>query len=52
MREFLRGGYKTLQEPTVVSNHGRPAFTVIPYDGKKPEPADHTVVQSRTSRGR
>ena len=32
MREFLRGGYRDLDEPTVVSNHGRPAFTVFPQD--------------------
>ena len=31
MREFLRGGYKDLTETTVVSNHGRPVFTVFPY---------------------
>lgn len=31
IREFLRGGYRTLQGPTVVSSHGRPVFTVMPY---------------------
>lgn len=31
MREFLRGGYKGVTETTIVSNHGRPVFTVIPY---------------------
>lgn len=31
MREFLRGGYKNLEETTVISNHGRPVFTVFPY---------------------
>lgn len=30
MREFLRGGYRTLTEPTVVAAHGRPVFTVFP----------------------
>lgn len=33
VREFLRGGYKTITEPTVVANHGRPAFTVFPQPG-------------------
>jgi hypothetical protein len=32
MREFLRGGYLRLSDTTVVSNHGRPVFTVIPID--------------------
>jgi len=31
MREFLRGGYRDLDETTVVSSHGRPVFTVLPY---------------------
>lgn len=31
IREFLRGGYRKLQGPTVVSSHGRPIFTVLPY---------------------
>jgi hypothetical protein len=31
VREFLRGGYKDITETTVVSNHGRPVFTVLPY---------------------
>lgn len=30
VREFLRGGYRTLKEPTVISSHGHPLFTVIP----------------------
>ena len=31
-REFLRGGYRNLTDVTVVSNHGRPIFTVFPYN--------------------
>lgn len=31
VREFIRGGYRTLTETTIVSLHGRPLFTVIPY---------------------
>jgi hypothetical protein len=30
IREFLRGGYQRITEPTVVSSHGRPIFTVMP----------------------
>jgi len=47
MREFLRGGYKALAETTVVSVHGRPVFTVIPYvstNGSTATFADEPVV--------
>lgn len=40
MRDFLRGGYKTLTEPTVISNHGRPVFTVFPHIPTAPRGAD------------
>jgi hypothetical protein len=30
MREFLRGGYRSIDDITVVANHGRPVFTVTP----------------------
>ena len=30
IRVFLRGGYKQISEPTVVSSHGYPIFTVMP----------------------
>lgn len=33
VRDFMRGGYRDLTEPTVVSNHGRPVFTVFPHNG-------------------
>jgi len=34
IRVFLRGGYRTLTQPTVISRHGRPLFTVYPpYPG-------------------
>jgi hypothetical protein len=38
VRDFLRGGYKDLKEPTVVANHGRAIFTVIPVAYKTPPP--------------
>ncbi len=31
VREFLRGGYRTITEPTIVSSHGRLLFTVLPH---------------------
>jgi hypothetical protein len=43
IREFLRGGYQTLTESTLVMKHGHPMFTVIPQkkkvvpDGSKEE---------------
>jgi hypothetical protein len=30
MREFLRGGYKTIDEMTLITNHGRPIATWMP----------------------
>ena len=30
VREFMRGGYKLIMEPTIVTKHGRPVFTVLP----------------------
>jgi len=47
MRTFLRGGYKNLEETTVISNHGRPVFTVFPYNspnGSTATFADEPVV--------
>lgn len=32
LREFLRGGYQEVKETTIVANHGRPVFTVIPAE--------------------
>lgn len=34
IREFLRGGYQTLTESTLVMKHGHPIFTVIPQKKK------------------
>jgi hypothetical protein len=34
IREFLRGGYQTLTESTLVMKHGHPVFTVIPQKKK------------------
>jgi hypothetical protein len=32
VREFVRGGYRTITEPTLVSSHGRLLFTVLPHN--------------------
>lgn len=37
VRDFLRGGYKTLKEPTLISRHGIPMFTVFPPINTKKE---------------
>lgn len=37
IREFLRGGYQTLTESTLVMKHGHPIFTVIPQKKSKVE---------------
>lgn len=34
IREFLRGGYQELNEPTLVMKHGKPVFTVLPQKRK------------------
>jgi len=44
IREFLRGGYQTLTESTLVMKHGHPMFTVIPQ--KKPSTPESTFVTS------
>lgn len=31
VREFLRGGYRKIAEPTLVSSHSRVLFTVLPH---------------------
>jgi hypothetical protein len=33
VRKFLRGGYKTIEEPTVITSQGYPIFTVMPAAG-------------------
>lgn len=33
VREFLRGGYQTITEPTIIIKHGYPVFTVFPAPG-------------------
>lgn len=48
----MRGGYLTLTEPTVVSNHGRPVFTVFPHHLGSSEaygPASSAYMSSLTS---
>jgi len=44
IREFLRGGYQTLTESTLVMKHGHPVFTVIPQ--KKTVKPESTSVTS------
>ena len=48
MREFLRGGYQQITEPTVISNHGRPAFTVYPHNGWTREMAQTVATLNST----
>ena len=43
VREFLRGGYQTISESTLVMKHGQPMFTVIPQK-KKAEAKESTPV--------
>lgn len=31
IREFLRGGYKNITEPTIITKHGRPVATWQPF---------------------
>jgi len=30
LREFVRGGYQKISEPTIVTNRGLPMFTAVP----------------------
>ena len=39
MAEFLRGGYKSVAQPTIVNWHGKPMFVVTPID-YAPVPGD------------
>lgn len=48
IREFLRGGYQTITESTLVMKHGHPVFTVIPQ--KKKEPDGSTEAEAGRSR--
>jgi hypothetical protein len=57
MREFLRGGYKSLRSPVLLTWHGKPVFTVTPVEYSVPQgllgadtldPATRTVVASAT----
>jgi hypothetical protein len=56
MREFLRGGYRTIDDITVVANHGRPVFTVTPLGVRDPQlpdaetPATRPAARGRTPR--
>jgi hypothetical protein len=35
MREFVRGGYKSLDELTLITNHGRPYATWMPQSNAR-----------------
>ena len=35
LREFLRGGYRSLTETTVVTSHGRTVATWVPVEARK-----------------
>lgn len=48
IREFLRGGYQTLTESTLVMKHGHPMFTVIPQK-RKVEPERKSEAKGRES---
>jgi len=48
VREFLRGGYREITEPTVISNHGRPVFTVFPHTRAADSSRDPGVVVRST----
>ena len=50
VREFLRGGYRSITEPTVVSNHQRPLFVVMPFT--KSYPALIVAQETFTSQGK
>lgn len=50
LREFLRGGYQRIDDITVVSNHGRPVFTVHPHVTSQSPP--ETKPEKRPARGR
>lgn len=42
LREFLRGGYQRVYEPTVVTKHGYPLFSVFPGPASKSFTDDKT----------
>lgn len=48
VRDFMRGGYRDITEPTVVANHGRPVFTVFPHVGYQ---SDEVALTYGTSDG-
>lgn len=48
VREFLRGGYQKITEPTIVTSHGHVLFTVWP--GQRVARDFHTDAQRATLR--
>lgn len=43
LRQFFRGGYKTVSEPTVLTRHGVAAFTVFPFRQKYEEDVEDAL---------
>lgn len=43
LRQFFRGGYKTVSEPTVLTRHGVAAFTVFPFHQKYEEDVEDAL---------
>lgn len=41
MREFLRGGYKRIDEMTLITNHGRPVATWMPQSHMRERELKH-----------
>jgi hypothetical protein len=50
LREFLRGGYQVIVEPTVITKRGYPEFTVFPAGPRNKALYFHTDEQSDTLR--
>lgn len=51
VREFLRGGYKKITEPTIVSNRGAPLFTVYPAVDSSPKRSLKTFTTTDKAKG-
>lgn len=50
VREFLRGGYQKITEPTVVTSHGHVLFTVWPgYRDVRVDARDFTATEQRAT---
>jgi hypothetical protein len=49
VREFVRGGYRALEEPTVVTNRGLPLFTAIPGSPRLRPAQDFHATEQRAT---